>query len=81
MGALLGILLGSPICPHQLVDLAPFPTVLGERPAVVSCQLDSPISTVISHLNCFDKVSELDVVPAGVPLGREQGKAVPSSRR
>ena len=58
--------------------MAPLLAVLGEGLAVVIRQLDSPLSTVIYHLNCScsDKVSELDVVQASIPLGGGQGQPV-----
>ena len=61
---------------HHLVDFAPLLAVLGEGLAVVGSQLDCPLSTVIGDLDCSDKVSELDVVGAGVPLGGGQGQPV-----
>ena len=61
---------------HHLVDFTPLLAVLGEGLAVVGSQLDCPLSTVIGDLDCSDKVSELDVVRAGVPLGGGQGQPV-----
>ena len=66
---------------HHLVDFAPLLAVLGEGLAVVGSQLDCPLSTVIGHLDCSDKVSELDVVRAGVPLGGGQGQPVGRQRQ
>ena len=44
--------------------------------AIVSGKLNTSLSTVIGHLDCSHKVSELDVVRVGVPLGRGQGQPV-----
>ena len=75
-GPPLGVWFGFPLCLHHLVDFAPLLAVLGEGLAVVGSQLDSPLSTVIHHLNCSDKVSEPDVVQACIPLGGGQGQPV-----
>ena len=73
---LLGVWLCPPLRFHHLEDLAPHLTVLGEGLAVVSGQFQSSLHAVIGHLHTFDKVSKLDVVRVGVPLGREQGQPV-----
>ena len=73
---LLGVWLGSTFCLHHLVNLGPLLTVLGEGLVVVSGQFHSSLHAVIGHLQSFDKVSKLDVVRVGVPLGRGQGQPV-----
>ena len=76
---LLGVWLGPPLRLHHLVDLAPLLAVLGEGLAVVGSQLDSPLSTVIGYLDCSDKLSELNIVRAGVPLSWVGGRASQST--
>jgi len=64
---------------HHLVDFAPLLAVLGEGLAVVGSQLDCPLSTVIGYLDCSDKLSELNIVRAGVPLSWVGGRASQST--
>ena len=47
---------------HHLVDFAPLLAVLGEGLAVVSSQLDSPLSTVIYHLTVHVLTKSLNLM-------------------